>query len=394
MTRRAPKYLLLFLLSTNIFVFWPLSKISYEIPKVWFVNRIIEVIGVASLIFIFSLKKAIYDKRLIFLSLAFLLVVIISSITGADFNKSLFGNLYRGDGILTLLHFYILMFFLLLYFEKSWLASIFKTIGYTNFFLDIWIIFNFCISLYANPIFANWGGAMGVNFGNPNFLSGYLLVTLPFAHHLYEKGKSNILKTAFVLQIIAIFLTQAWSGILGSILYTLFIILNKHKNYKVGLITILIFLTTAGLYVSSYKGLYDNGKLVAESRGRIIAKGLLAFKQKPILGWGWANFDYAFESIDWPIKLNNDVYVDKAHSTLLEILVATGVVGFVIYLALLYKVGANLYSVKSKYSSYLFAVFILYVLHSQTNITSISEELIFWTLAGIATAYHLGGEIP
>ena len=41
---------------------------------------------------------------------------------------------------------------------------------------------------------------------------------------------------------------------------------------------------------------------VAQSRVRIIRKTLLGAATRPVTGFGWANADYAFEKIDWPIK--------------------------------------------------------------------------------------------
>ncbi len=382
--RLIPQYLLLFLLTTNIYIFWPFSEISFEIPKVWFINRVIEIIGIISLFFSFTLKRTKYDKKLVYLSIAFLLTTIISSISGMNFHKSVIGNYYRADGLFTLTHFYILLFFLLLYFKKNWLGNIFKVIAYTNLILNIWVITNYLLSFFTKPFITSWDGAIGINFGNPNFLSGYLLVTLPFTLHLYKNKKNRLFKIAFVFQIIAIFLTQSWAGILGSILYVSYIVLNKDRNLKAWLIATFIILIATISFIKNYQQTFENDRLVAESRERIFVKGLLAFKKRPIFGWGWANFDYAFESIDWPIKIHNDAYVDKAHSNILEMLVTTGLVGFIFYLGLLYKVGRNLYFFKSVYSKYLLATFFLYILHSQTNITSISEELIFWILAGIS----------
>lgn len=380
--RFVPQYLLVFLLAINIYIFWPFSEVSFEVPKVWFVNRIIEIIGILGLFLSFTLKKTKYDKKLLYLLIVFFLAAVVSSVSGNNFQKSIIGNYYRNDGLFTLTHFYILMFVFLLYFKKSWLKNIFKVIGYTNLIFNIWVIFNYLLSFFAKPIISSWDGAIGVNFGNPNLLSGYLLVTLPFSLYLYKNKKNNVFKIAFVLQVIAIFLTQSWAGILGSVLYISYIVLTKYRNLKVGLIITMVMLIITSFFIKNYKRTYENDMLIAESRGRIITKGLLAFKKRPMLGWGWANFDYAFESVDWPIKIYNDVYVDKAHSNLLEILVATGVVGFIFYLGLLYRVGRNLYSFKSVYSKYLLTALFLYILHSQTNITSISEELIFWILAG------------
>ena len=96
-----------------------------------------------------------------------------------------------------------------------------------------------------------------------------------------------------------------------------------------------------------------------------------------MFGWGWSNFAAAFAAVDWPVPVQNDVYVDKAHSSLLEVLVSTGIVGFSFYLLILGLMTKRL-------SGEYLLMFILWLVHSQTNIISISEELVFWILVGVS----------
>lgn len=86
----------------------------------------------------------------------------------------------------------------------------------------------------------------------------------------------------------------------------------------------------------------------------------------------------AVESVSWPVKAFPDVYVDKAHSNLLEILVTTGIFGFLIFLAIIFRALDQLFGKKV-----LLVVFLLFLFHSQTNVISINEELIFWLILGI-----------
>ena len=127
----------------------------------------------------------------------------------------------------------------------------------------------------------------------------------------------------------------------------------------------------------------QNNVFTFESRERIIVRGILAFKEKPITGWGLSNFGNAFNAIDWPMKYDNDITADKAHSTFLETLVTSGVVGFLIYIAILTRLFLKINNVP-KINKYLFLIFLLYLFHAQTTIISISEEIFFWLLLGIS----------
>jgi hypothetical protein len=86
-----------------------------------------------------------------------------------------------------------------------------------------------------------------------------------------------------------------------------------------------------------------------------------------------------------PVKFDPDIYADKAHSNLLEILVTTGLVGFVIYLLLIVKTVNNLAMNKEVFSKILLLSLVLYIFHSQTNVISISEEVVFWLIIGVAS---------
>ncbi len=193
-----------------------------------------------------------------------------------------------------------------------------------------------------------------------------------------------------IMQITAIAFTKSWGALLGiGLLVVLFkfthVIFQKRRMVIVGL----IFLVIASIGI--WGRLQTEKGFVAESRERIFHKVFTAGLHKPILGWGWANADYAFESVVWPIPLRFDVYVDKAHSTILEVFATTGLLGLILYLTILFRtLKVLVHNLKSKnkvnylwYETLLIA-FILYLFHSQTNVISIGEEVFFWIILGIA----------
>jgi len=67
---------------------------------------------------------------------------------------------------------------------------------------------------------------------------------------------------------------------------------------------------------------------------------------------------------------------------LLEILVTTGFFGLVSYLFILSRGFANLFKRRGDFSKILLLSLVLFVFHSQTNVISIAEELIFWFILG------------
>lgn len=387
------------------FIFWPWADIQYELPRVWFVQRWIEILGIIGIAGgIWWLKKKSVDFVLVLLIFGFALAVFISSYLGVDFNKSFGGNFYRGDGLFTLFHLAGFFFFLALFWKSDWRKPVAIAIAAGSFLLSLWTLFlGIRLYIFGDLSVSSWNGALGTTFGQPNFLAGYLLVTLPFLAYLATTSDNQRFKTfwlrALVLQILAIFPTFAWGAVLGIPVFLAgWLILRKGVFFwKLLAISALIITVSGASYLVWQNkpkfALDSTGTILVahpESRERILVKGFLAFQTRPIWGWGYANFDYAFDSVIWPIKLPNDVYVDKGHSVLFELLVTTGVVGLGMYLVLVGWVVLRqirgLFAPESEgrtWNKTILLVFILYLFHSQTNVISIGEELMFWLVLGI-----------
>jgi len=373
------RYFFLFGLFGLPLIFWPPAKVPYEIPKVWFFQRWVEILMIVGILSGLGGRKKKKDESadLSFLVIVFLLAAFASSLLGVNFVKSVLGNYYRGDGLITLFHLGAFFFFLTQFWQDSWRKSVVVALCLSNFLVSLWSVFLGIRSGFSGPV--------GTTFGQPNFLAGYLLVCLPFSFYLIETGKAKEKKifwsAVFVCQLVAILLTQSIACILGIFLFFVgWWLFKKGKE--------LVFLGISGVlgilgivFLFSLK----KGGFVPGGRERIFVKGIMAFAKRPLFGWGWADFDYAFESVAWPIKFNNDVYVDKAHSNLLEVLVTTGMVGFLAYGAIVLRVIKDLYQRvgREEWDKTLFLVFLLFLFHSQTNVISINEELLFWLILGI-----------
>src|SRR3989344_269198 len=393
MTKKYSKYvayLFIALFAVNPLIFWPWAKIAYEIPKVWFIIRYIEILGVALLFFPTRLSKEKKDFKMYALVLAFLSVIFLTSIFGEDFNKSLWGNYYRQDGLFTYLHLIILAFIASALFKKTTIKQLFTGVLIGLVIVCSITILNAVLYIFTGLNIPNWNGAIGGTFGNPNFLSGYLVITLPVIWYFISNEKflnRKILYCSFLfMQLISILLTKSWAGIIGIILFANGVLIIKNQKKLALLFLSMLSLISIGYFYLSNSQYPDSSKVfVAEARTRIFTKGILAFEQKPLFGYGWANFDSAFDSIDWPMKFENDVYVDKAHSTFLEVLITTGLVGTILYLLIICRVFINLGKIKLQDAKYLVFILILYLIHSQMNVISISEEIFFWLLIGIST---------
>ncbi len=378
-------FICLGLFITSIF-FLPCAPVSFEIPKVMFFHWFVRVLV---LVFAFSFflknKKRINWKinRSIFIPvLLFVLWATFTSIVGIDVAKSFAGNYYRKDGLITIYEL-IGFSYLLSYFWKDKYKEILSlTLFSSSSFLSLIAI--------TQVILGKFSLGSAATFGNPVFLAGYLSVNIPFGFYLYKLSGKKLYLLGLIIQFLAILLIGAISSILTLILFmVLYVLFFQKRLFKI------IFLALLGVTFSLliffwFKNYQKESSrvFIAEGRERIFRNILIGIKERPFLGYGWANVDYAFGVGDWPIKFNDDVYVDKAHSNLLEILTTTGIIGLLIYLVFIFQLLKGIIfrykKFKDKFWSFsLMAVLILYLFHSQTNVTSIMEEIIFWIILGV-----------
>jgi len=374
--------------------FWPWAQIPHELPKVTFVIwwvRLLVVIGVFEF---YSMRRKRIGTRFLLLILLFLVWIIITSLLGFDFYKSLIGNYFRQDGIFTLVHLVALAIYIALFNQNKWKKIIPASISIGSLITSIWvIILGIRLYIFSDISVPNWSGAIGASFGQPKFATGYLLVSLPFIYYCYRVSIGHKIKLfwiiAFFSIVVAILLTKSYAGILGLGFFSIFqLVLRLQKiKQKIGCILIIFiafFLVAIAIEQFRFEG------FVAGSRNRIVTKLLLGASRRPWFGYGYANVDYAFEAVDYPMYFAHDIYLDKAHSTILEVLVTTGIIGLLLYLGIIIAAGSKLltYAKKDKlYGNTLLLALMLFIFHSQTNVISISEEVLFWIIAGLAMSF-------
>lgn len=362
---------------------WPTAPIPFEVPKVifflWF-TRILVIIFVVS----FFIRRKLWklNLKLIIPVLIFAVWATISSILGVDISKSFSGNYYRIDGLITL---YELIGFAILV-SYFW-SEKYKKILSLTFFASTLLLSALTLTEILTHKF---GLGSASTFGNPVFLAGYLVCSLPlYNYFLYHTKFHDFWKTLlYLFPILTIFLTGITGAIAVLVVYLGFETARKINN-RYRLIFIITGFVVSIIIVSVWFLNFRKDRILNfQGRDRIYHRVVAGVLIRPVFGWGWANVDYAIQSNVWPIKINDDVYIDKAHSGLLEILATTGIPGLSIYLYFLYVFFKELIGKYKKPSDRLWSFTLLsaaalYIFHSQTNVISIMEEIIFWLILGI-----------
>lgn len=363
--------------------YWPQAIISFEVPKVWFVmgwGVLVSVLMLFETVRTKTIKEL--DGRHLLVGIWFL-ILIVASFRGVDPVKSWLGNYYRWDGLITMVSLVGLFIVLSLIPQKLWFAGVVLGMALGNLVSSIWAILQVVLS--------NGAGfdGMGAGFGQPVFLAGYLLVTTPFVWLMVEKIKQQKLKmVVFLVVTLIVFMgllaTKALVSLICLPILLIGLLMIKGKiKWWLAIVMVALFILGAMISYNQEikRGEFLGSGLAYEGRGRLIMKAYLAFKERPVWGWGVANFDKAFEAVDWPIKIDHDIYADKAHSNLLETVVASGVLGLGMYLLLIWHLIKRLLVRHDQEGKFLLLVLFVYLIHSQTNITSVAEEIVFWLVA-------------
>lgn len=241
----------------------------------------------------------------------------------------------------------------------------FKKIYYTFFIIGLiasiyGILQYFGIELIWPKVLNPFGGRCVSTFGNPNFLSSFLILLFPIliVEYFYT---SNILIFIFLVTyfcaLLATLTRSSWIGLLGSISYMLFILFikekrllmqNKNKIFVLFLTLILIFFvwpkSSVGENPSAVERLIEvrHAKDIyspLHQRFLIWLCGFDMVKEKFLTGKGWGLFElfYPFYQGKYLFikKLSHRTHANNAHNEIIEVWSQTGTIGLGIYILFL-----------------------------------------------------------
>lgn len=288
----------------------------------------------------------------------FIGIMVVSSLGGVDWHRSFWSSIERGEGILTWLH--LLAFFIILNgiykTKKDWL-KLFKIVIIAGWIQSIYVFgqafeWSFALKTY--------GARIGGSIGNASFLASYLIFIIFIAAYLYSQSSSLKARLAyFAIILIDIFLvwrTETRGAILALILGFLLIlifniVLSRKKLLKAAAVIILLVLigTIALVYINKDDPFVQAQPtlnrlanisltdITAQNRFIVWGTGWQAFLERPLLGWGWENFNAAFNQNFNPAiarDVGSQPWYDRAHNVIVEVAVATGILGLLAYLAI------------------------------------------------------------
>lgn len=349
-------------IGTLIILFLPLfafdkAVFPFIFPKTIAFRIIIEILLVAYIALAVIRPKFRPRFNLLLGSLtAFLGIVIATSLFGADVYHSFWSSIERSEGIITWLH--LLAFFIVIsntFREKEMWQGLLHGVIIAG-----WLQALYALGQFFGLSFAlQYGGErIGGAVGNASFLATYLIFTIYLAaYHFFSSPKRLPRTLAAGLIIVDLFLlwqTQTRGAILALVVSLLFIISwwlwqlkTKRSRATLAAVWIISISAIAGLF--TFKDLpvvrssmtlarltnISVADITAQNRLIVWNVGLQGFAERPLQGWGWENFNVAFNRYFDP-AITRDIgsapWYDRAHNIVVEVGVTAGIFGLLAYL--------------------------------------------------------------
>ncbi|MFH1890900.1 MAG: O-antigen ligase family protein [Candidatus Kuenenbacteria bacterium] len=378
-------------------------------------------IAVEAAIFLYvmlALANSYYKPKmnsLVWTIFGFGLIIFITGLFGVNPYKSFWGTIERAEGFLTISHLIAYFFILsqMIKTKRDWLN-----------FLSAHIFISLLVGIYAiaQRLGASWTIHAGEDrlsstLGNAAYLGGYMLGNFWLCLLLFFEKKQCWWKTIFALigifEIYILFQTQTRGAMLAFVISLILfsaigLIFSKHKKTKkisLAIIAILM-LISAFIFINRDKPwINEHGPvhrllnistkgITAESRILAWSSSWRGWQDRFLFGYGWENYNVAFNKYFEPeIYRDNgsQVWFDRAHNTVFDVAVASGIIGLLAYLSIF---GIALYilfkKIKSKQATLTgLALFMFFIGHFLQNIfvfDCMATYIMLFTVLG-ATAH-------
>ncbi len=340
----------------------------FEHPKFIFFIVWSYILGIFSFVLLTQKSGSLFTRLSTFIVL-FGIFVFFCNMIGLDPKTSFLGTEWRYQGFLTLSS------GVLLYLSNAsdkredshrlyYFSIVLANIGITLF--SFWQIIQFFIlGQITVPLFQ---GRIVGTMGNPNFLGGFLAMTLPFV--LMTKNvflnRKIVRISAVFLNLIVIMFTQSRGAIISFAVVMILFLLHRVKFRRPGAIIYLIIVILLTLIATISVIKRDS---IWDSRGMIWKEGVTAFSKRPITGYGQENFELIFPK-------ERLIKVDSAHNIFIEILVSSGIIGLLLYMCIIFE-GIRRVPLVVKIA------IIAFLVRAQFNPLSIAEIGYFWFMLSL-----------
>ena len=368
----------------------------FDIRRVYVLWGSLIFLVIIYLFSLFSGKNKINYVDIILYLLIFLAFV--STTYAIDFEKSFYGEMYRDEGLITILSYY----FLLLN------ARILKNDKYKKVIVKLFIVIGVFQSLYCIlqsytdlPFIRRFSisyMAMGL-CSNPNFFGSYMVMQLLLVGFMYVYSSRKIYLFLYLLFGISLYSAESTGPVLSvvaSLVLALFIFRDKFKEiFKILLILLFVFIITDktinyvqnNFYKQELVESYDISSDVSTilekpveevGSGRLVVwnNSLPLVKKYWLFGCGLDNFKEVYPHI-------GNLKFDKAHNVYLQMGITNGLPALIIYLILMFICFIKGLKLKNSLFVPIYMAFIGYCIQAFFNISVIDVAPYFYIITGL-----------
>ncbi|MAF80264.1 hypothetical protein CL629_04285 [bacterium] len=302
---------------------------------------------------------------------AYTVSFIISMVGAVSPYRAIWGNLERGEGLITWFHYIAFFLLMLLMWKKDDWIKMFRLSLIVGIILMLYGALQYFHVSYFPPFYIMSAERPMSLVGNTAFFATHLIFVMMMASIVYVHAKrvgSHAWKYIAALGMIAaipmIFTTGTRGTIIGIVAGGMValgyiciknLIQQDKERKKKGIIacaaliaisgTALFFVMTKD--ISFWKVIPQSERLISplsqgikgtsgESRLILWRMSFEAWKERPIFGWGQENYLPAFEKyFDPQLDKTGETWFDRSHNNIVDITVTQGIVGLVIYIALM-----------------------------------------------------------
>ncbi len=361
---RAIKLIIVFALISVPLVFNPWAIEQFDIQKMLVFQALVEIAFFLWIALLLIRRNVPQFTPLTIALFVYMIALSVSALAGVDPLKSIWGSAEEGIGIVGLWHFFA---FYLVIASVSWrsyhrrLISVLFWTGIATVFIGL-----FQKYIWWPPIIFWPGtsdGRIASTFSNAPHFAAFLLFIVFFGLFLLAETRHKRLRFMYgggaILATIAIFLTKTRGSIialLGGLCVLLFFFLIYGKRIKIFQTEISMRRVSAGILIALaffvgtlittrsatiWKEIPGLDRLVSHSTEKNLGNRIEmwrtvpdVFQERPVLGWGWRNFDIPFNELGIQDSPAIGALNDKPFNVILEHLVAGGIIGLIAYLGI------------------------------------------------------------
>lgn len=349
-------FLILLIIPSSLLVVDPYVLFPFITTKALIFRALVSVALVLGLIIVAKTDKIIDYKNPLFISITLFFVAnILATFLGINYFQSFWGNAERMEGLWSLFFYYLYFLLLTICFNIN--------PSYKKYYFFLFIAVSVIISFYQINEFVNYflqSGDINLrpysSLGNATYVGFFaLLMIFAILIFLFDE-KDSAIKLIFILAVLVNFFAMIASqtrgsllGLLsGSVAFFIFYILFGEKSTKkriflfsalIVFLLVFIFLLRLdiALKIPAVQRLAITLQNPVSVFPRLYAWQIFldAFKERPLFGWGLENEPVVFLTHLNPHIFNFERAIfDRPHNKFIEVLVKSGIVGFVTWLSI------------------------------------------------------------